>query len=71
MFYSCLAARPPRSVPSALSLCLTGWVANEQADHLSIKARVVGSLALLLGAKAVTIQVNDNGADVLTLANFP
>lgn len=28
-----------------------------QADHLSIKGRVVGSLALLLGAKLVTIQV--------------
>ncbi|CAN0491884.1 unnamed protein product, partial [Ectocarpus sp. 12 AP-2014] len=28
-----------------------------KADHVSIKARVVGSLALLLGAKLVTIQV--------------
>ncbi|CBN75449.1 iron-sulfur clusters transporter atm1, mitochondrial precursor [Ectocarpus siliculosus] len=34
------------------------WPSKElQADHVSIKARVVGSLALLLGAKLVTIQV--------------
>ncbi|CAN0216583.1 unnamed protein product, partial [Ectocarpus fasciculatus] len=34
------------------------WPSKElQADHLSIKARVVGSLALMLSAKLATIQV--------------
>ncbi|CAM9878675.1 unnamed protein product [Ascophyllum nodosum] len=34
------------------------WPSKElQADHMSIKVRVVGSLALLLGSKLITIQV--------------
>lgn len=35
-----------------------------QADHLSIKGRVAGSLALLLSAKMVTIQVRGGMQDV-------
>lgn len=37
--------------------CVSPWSLVSQANHMSIKIRVVGSLALLLGAKLITIQV--------------